>query len=192
MLHWAVSLLGFAYSFINFRLQEESEKPPFEIPTICFVHGGLAVAHTGSHTHAKTSLSRTWLVEELLNLDEDNKFYKFINNGHAVPSAAVDLADDPVLTFTTEFLCFIQHIQYWKTGGMVYISDLQGDNTGTTPLLTDPQIMTSPSIAERKNLFGGGNDPDTLRAFPSQHVCNKFCWWFKLPTLSETGSQRLL
>ncbi|KAJ6462989.1 hypothetical protein C8R45DRAFT_841444, partial [Mycena sanguinolenta] len=176
-----LSRLPLGLCFINFKLQD-LEKPSFEIPTIRFVHGGLAVAHTGSHTHAKTSLSRTWLVEELLNLDEDNKFYKFINNDYAVPSTAVDLADDLALTSTAEFLCFIQHIQYWKTGSMVYISDLQG----TTSLLTDPQIMTSPSIAEGKNLFGGGNDPKAFMAFPSQHICNKFCWWFKLPLLSET------
>ncbi|KAJ6493132.1 hypothetical protein C8R45DRAFT_824952, partial [Mycena sanguinolenta] len=114
----AVSLLGHAYSFINFKLQD-SEKSPFEIPTIRFVHGGLAVAYIGSHTHAKTSHSFTWLVEELLNLDEDNKFYKFINNDYTIPYTAVDLADDPALTSTAKFLCFIQHIQYWMTGGMV-------------------------------------------------------------------------
>ncbi|KAJ7598200.1 hypothetical protein C8J56DRAFT_1038979 [Mycena floridula] len=37
------------------------------------------------------------------------------------------------------FLCFSQHVQYLKTGGLAYISDYQG----ASDLLTDPQIMTS-------------------------------------------------
>jgi hypothetical protein len=36
-------------------------------------------------------------------------------------------------------------------------------------------------------LFGEGNVGAAFDAFPTQHVCNKYCKWFKLEHLGGTG-----
>ncbi|KAJ7718654.1 hypothetical protein B0H16DRAFT_1337362, partial [Mycena metata] len=58
---------------------------------------------------------------------------------------------------------------------------------GTLKLLTDPQIMTAPSIGEGVEIWGEGNIPAAFNAFPEQHVCNKFCTWFQLPSALATA-----
>jgi hypothetical protein len=49
---------------------------------------------------------------------------KYISNNNAKPRAAV--MADPAPAEVAEFLAFTQHVQYWKSGGRVYLSDLQG------------------------------------------------------------------
>ncbi|KAJ6607727.1 hypothetical protein B0H10DRAFT_2439417 [Mycena sp. CBHHK59/15] len=110
---WAVSIMTFTYSFIEHFLEKSPNPLPFPSPR---------------------SVS---FMQELID-EERNGFYKFINNDSAVPvllPAAV-----PSLSALAEFLAFTQHVQYYKSGGMVYLLDLQG----TVGLLTDPQIMTAP------------------------------------------------
>ncbi|KAJ7053075.1 hypothetical protein C8F01DRAFT_1261250 [Mycena amicta] len=87
-----------------------------------------------------------------------------------------------------EFLAFAQHLQYWKSGGKVYISDLQG----TVSLLTDPQVMTSPDIPNSAQLFGDGNVPEAFLAFPKQHQCNKFCRWFRVPQFNALAAYAVM
>ena len=78
-----------------------------------------------------------------------------------------------------------------------------GTLTGAGHLLTDPQIMTNPYVlidiciplavhnlliiftgsSFGKFLFGDGNITEAFNVFPVQHICNKYCEWFKLPTL---------
>ncbi|KAJ6586225.1 hypothetical protein B0H10DRAFT_2198072 [Mycena sp. CBHHK59/15] len=174
---WAISIMTFTYSFIEHFLEKSPNPPPFPIPEICFVHAGVALVHqqdAGPLGNKKATICRSYLIEE-----EHSGFYKFINNGSAVPvplPAAV-----PSLSALAEFLAFTQHVQYYKSGGMVYLSDLQG----TVGLLTDPQIMTAPSIGDGIEIFGEGNVPAAFSAFPMQHVCNKFCHWFQLPVLQQ-------
>ncbi|KAJ7028213.1 hypothetical protein C8F04DRAFT_1188755 [Mycena alexandri] len=50
-----------------------------------------------------------------------------------------------------------------------------------------PQIMTAPSIGEGVEIWGEGNVPAAFNAFPEQHVCNKFCTWFQLPSALATA-----
>ncbi|CAK5283906.1 unnamed protein product, partial [Mycena citricolor] len=52
----------------------------------------------------------------------------------------VDCHTDHPLFYMADILCFTQHVQYEKSGGLVFISDYQGSKL----LLSDPQIMTSP------------------------------------------------
>jgi hypothetical protein len=63
----------------------------------------------------------------------------------------------------------LQHLQYWKTDGMVYISDFQGMQhglrllsglarrlntlTGAGHLLIDPQVMTNPYVLRLRLIF---------------------------------------
>ncbi|KAJ7688834.1 hypothetical protein B0H17DRAFT_1135375 [Mycena rosella] len=125
-------------------------------------------------------------------IDTDTEdFVKFIHNGDSVPLLN---PDDPLYPIA-EFLCFTQHVQYFKTDGTVFLSDLQG--TGTW--LTDPQIMASPygfvlspplnfnvryrEIGNGAEMFGEGNVGRVFVQFPEQHICNAYCDWFHLPSL---------
>ncbi|KAF8188604.1 hypothetical protein K438DRAFT_1972294 [Mycena galopus ATCC 62051] len=151
------------------------------IPQLRFVHAGVAVSHdqaAGNNISNTSSIRRTYLVEEFI--EESDGFVKFVHNGDA--NSLLD-TDDPFYHIA-EFFCFTQHVQYFKTDGTVFLSDLQGSDM----LLTDPQIMTSPKIADGKDIFGGGNVSSVFENFPRQHVCNAYCSWFNLPAMD--GSQK--
>ncbi|KAJ6603964.1 hypothetical protein B0H10DRAFT_1821761 [Mycena sp. CBHHK59/15] len=172
VLLWAMSIMTFTYSFINHFIANAPDSPPFDIPEVRIVDGGI----TGPIPNTKSTICRSYLVEEMIDEEKDG-FYKFISNGDAIPVPQV--AND--LSSVTEFLSFTQHVQYHKARGAVYLSDLQGIRN----LLTDPQIMTAPSIGEGLDIFGDGNVPAAFNAFPQQHMCNKFCHWFQLPALKQ-------
>ncbi|KAJ6576294.1 hypothetical protein B0H10DRAFT_2345696 [Mycena sp. CBHHK59/15] len=109
---WAVSIMTFTYSFIEHFLEKSPNPPPFPIPEIRFVHAGPL-------GNKKATICRSYLIEKLID-EERNGFYKFINNDSAVPvllPAAV-----PSLSALAEFLAFTQHVQYYKSGGMVYLA----------------------------------------------------------------------
>ncbi|KAJ7480476.1 hypothetical protein B0H11DRAFT_2420684 [Mycena galericulata] len=147
-----------------------------------FIHAGVAAVHqaaSGPPANNKSSICRSYLIEEYIDEEKDG-FYKFINNASAVP-IKLPTADSS-LSLLAIFLSFTQHVQYYKTKGMVYLSDLQG----SSKLLTDPQIMTAPMIGDGAEIFGEGNVPAAFEAFPKQHICNQFCHWFKLPAFEET------
>ncbi|KAJ7212725.1 hypothetical protein GGX14DRAFT_361618 [Mycena pura] len=181
VIYWASSILMFTYSFVDHVLELDGEtgSPP-PIPRLCFVDTGVALVHdqaTGNTTPSNSTSPRcVYLLEELIDVsDKEADFVKYIHNGDALP--LLEPADP--LYYNAEFLCFAQHVQYFKSGGLVFISDLQG----SADLLTDPQIMTSPTISRGKNMFGEGNVPKAFEAFPDQHQCNHYCTWFKLPPL---------
>ncbi|KAJ7745812.1 hypothetical protein DFH07DRAFT_776580 [Mycena maculata] len=132
----------------------------------------VAVSHdqaSGNNVANTSSLLRTYLVEEVIDTDSED-FVKVVHNGNAVPLLALE---DPLYNIA-QFLCFTQHIQYFKNDGAVFLSDLQ-----------DPQIMME--ISGNKNIFGDGNVGKVFTLFPKQHICNKYCEWFKLPTVKESG-----
>jgi hypothetical protein len=195
VLYWAKALLGLVYDFIDRAIADASDPPPFVIPHVRFVEAGLALSYSqgSSKPTLKTGTARTaFLLEEVIEGDD---FTKFIHNMD--PDPLLD-PDQDGYEFAL-FLAFTQHIQYVKTGGLVYISDYQGmcsesmtqysifstDRTGNTKLLTDPQIMTHSSVSEGKDMFGGGNIEKAVSEFERRHVCNEFCKWpgFGLKTL---------
>lgn len=67
------------------------------------------------------SVCTAYLIEELL-LDAES-FIKFIHNGTCHTLVEPDKPKYDV----AEFLAFTQHVQYFKTGGLAYISDYQGN-----------------------------------------------------------------
>ncbi|KAJ7926367.1 hypothetical protein B0H13DRAFT_1599685 [Mycena leptocephala] len=124
LLYWASSLMDFAYSAIALCVSYADEPPPFTIPKLRFVHAGVAVSHdqaSGTNISNTSSIWRTYLVEEFIE-DGLDGFTKFVHNGSANP--LVD-HDDPQFEIA-EFLCFVQHMQYFKTDGTVFVSDFQG------------------------------------------------------------------
>jgi hypothetical protein len=68
------------------------------------------------------AFSAVYFTEELIPTTASNKFMKFIHNGNASPR----MLGDPVADEIAEFLSFMQHVQYIKMGGQVFISDYQG------------------------------------------------------------------
>ncbi|KAF8199240.1 hypothetical protein K438DRAFT_1500860, partial [Mycena galopus ATCC 62051] len=124
LLYWASSLMKFTYSAINRFRSKASTPPPFEIPQLRFVRAGIAVCHdqvTGSNISNPSSIKRTYLVEVFIEGGPD-AFVKFVHNGDT--NALLDAGEE--LYFIAEFLCFTQHLQYFKTDGTVFLSDLQG------------------------------------------------------------------
>ncbi|KAG1730901.1 hypothetical protein EDB19DRAFT_2010419 [Suillus lakei] len=94
-------------------------------------------------------------------------FLKFIHNMDSNPL----LDEDDYHNKVASFFAFTQH--YVKTGGLAFISDYQG----STELLTDPQILTDPSVGKGTDIFGDGNMECTVSMFEKQHKCNEFCEW---------------
>jgi hypothetical protein len=69
---------------------------------------------------SKSSIRRLYLVEELIDEQRDG-FHKFINNGSAIP---LPPPNDETLLTLADILSFTQHVQFYETRGMVYLSDL--------------------------------------------------------------------
>ncbi|KAF9541947.1 hypothetical protein CPC08DRAFT_650400, partial [Agrocybe pediades] len=181
LLGWANSLMELSYSFIDDFLRRSSIRPPFPIPRLRFVRGCIAYSLKpveASGQAPPTSHRAVYLLEELI--DTASPFIKYIHNGDATPLQEEGEAGYEMGVF----LCFIQHLQYSKTYGQAYLSDFQGAGN----LLTDPQIMSLPRLLEenqaKHGLFGEGNVGTAFEAFTMQHLCNKYCEWFKLDALS--------
>jgi hypothetical protein len=122
---WASALMTCVYDFIK-----ESEAgigfPPFDVPRMQYVQCGLAISkpedsnHPGpSHGHA------AYLIEEYIDTNKTsgkNWFVKYLNNSSARPRQF----EDPKKNLRAEFLSFAQHVQFWKTDGLAFVSDFQG------------------------------------------------------------------
>ncbi|KAG1887220.1 hypothetical protein F4604DRAFT_1570992 [Suillus subluteus] len=170
ILYWAKALLGLVYNFIDRAIADTSDPPPFNIPRVRFVEAGLALSYsqgTGKSTLKTATIPcGAFLLEEIIDGED---FTKFIHNMD--PDPLLD-PDQDGYDFA-QFLAFTQHVQYMKTGGLVFISDYQG----ITKLLTDPQIMTHSSVSQGNDIFGEGNIEKAVSEFERRHVCNEFCKW---------------
>ncbi|CAK5277258.1 unnamed protein product [Mycena citricolor] len=175
LLLWAISLFDFSLSFVHSCLQTIGTPPStLIVPDIRFVEGGVALVHditTGPNVQVASSLRQSLLIEELI----PSPFVKFVHNRAPVPHLTVTHE----LYYIAEFLCFTQHIQYEKSGGLVFISDYQGSKE----VLLDPQIMTSPDIGNNGSMFGGGNVAQLFEDFPKKHQCSAYCQFFGLKPL---------
>jgi hypothetical protein len=104
--------MGIIYNFIKTKIVTYG-KPPFVIPTMCFVKNALIIAD---------STREAYLVEEVIDKGADEMFVKYIGNGSVkpfdfLPGKAADRA---------QFLAFAQHVQYMKTKSLAFIRDFQG------------------------------------------------------------------
>ncbi|KAI5992424.1 hypothetical protein EDD15DRAFT_2168292, partial [Pisolithus albus] len=176
ILYWASALLQMTYEYIDYSIRQSHDLsiPAWiaNIPCLRFVAAGLALAYSptfkGLSTISTESVTSAYLLEEKIKC-EDGKFTKFIHNTRC--SSLLKPNDDG---FTiAEFLIFTQHVQYMKTDGLAYISDYQGGRT----LLTDPQILTHPSIGGGADIFGEGNMEIGVELFEHEHICNRYCMW---------------
>ncbi|KAJ7075214.1 hypothetical protein B0H15DRAFT_757061, partial [Mycena belliarum] len=149
------------------RFLSKPDSPKFcpFIPRMRYVQ--VALATDGTVDGKPGGENSLFLLEEVINSETEGEFRKYINNKSAVPT---DFKDARFIS-RAEFLAFTQHYQYICTHGLVFVSDYQG---GTT-LLTDPQLMSDPSLG---NIFGNGNLPDACDSFKSEHECNLYCRFF--------------
>ncbi|KAJ6537556.1 hypothetical protein DFH09DRAFT_1369095 [Mycena vulgaris] len=148
-------------------------KPDFEIPLMRFVQGGLAISEDGS---------KIFLIEEAIRVIEHGPFHKFMHNRNVKPIPLKD-ADDAT---RGRFLAFTQHLQYWMTLKLFFLSNYQGGKG----LLTDPQVL---STSELGAIFAEGNISSGFASLEQDHICNEFCTFFQLridyqdwPTDSES------
>lgn len=115
-LTWASALLRMVYSFMD-REDTTLGPPPFSVPQMSFVKAMLAVCHDGAQ-------DKIFLVEQFI----PDEFFRYIHNSK--PTPADDLPSIDALE-RAEFLCFAQHVQWLKTGELVFASDAQGMLTTT-------------------------------------------------------------
>lgn len=121
LLAWAASLLEYSYHRIDERIDDIGPPFGFDILHLCFVKAGIAFTQKdiGPSASAKSLSTRAiYLLEELI----EAPFGKYIHNGDATPLRDPDEEGYDV----SVFLCFIQHVQYQYSGGLVFISDFQG------------------------------------------------------------------
>jgi hypothetical protein len=116
---WASALMSCVYDFIN-ESEADIGFPPFDIPRMQYVQCGLAISkpEDPGPSHATTA----YLIEEYIETSGKNWFVKYLNNSSAKPRQF----DDPKKTLRSVFLSFAQHVQFWKTDGLAFVSDFQG------------------------------------------------------------------
>jgi len=111
---WGQVLLDLVYMFVK-KCIVSCGNPPFPIPKMWFVDAALAVEHiTGEDMGCAFLLVET--------IEDQVKFRKYMNNVSAVPLSFNQNED----TKQAKFLVFMQHVQYYKTRKLAFISDYQG------------------------------------------------------------------
>ena len=152
---WSRALLEMTDQYV---LQEITirGKPPMEVPRFRFVRAALAIERQESSGLGGIAGGRVFLVEELIPANTEGDFRKFIHNNSAISNYFADSDDEN----RAEFLAFAQHLQFWQTGRLLFVTDFQGEClliTGSSPLtravlllllsggnslLSDPQLVT--------------------------------------------------
>ncbi|KAI6105969.1 hypothetical protein EDD16DRAFT_1633063 [Pisolithus croceorrhizus] len=165
-LYWAKALLTMTYDFIDSAISSAASVLPFKIPHLRFVEARLALAHS-QFTKGLVKPKFGGTVCSIYLLEEKIKggsatFTKYIHNMDCRPSLSVHEDGYDI----AEFLAFTQHVQYSKTGGLVFISDYQGNADDLDS-----------SIGDGSDVFSEGNVESTVASFEKHHECNRFCKW---------------
>ena len=136
---WASILLDLTYQFIARKIEKmpvggQLSCPIPVIPTLRFTRSVIALVR-------EPSMEKAFLVEEWIALDNnEHPFIKYL--GNRFPESCVPPTASPEAHNIAEFLVFAQHVQWEKTGGLVFTSDYQGAGS----ILTDPQITSNPYV----------------------------------------------
>ncbi|KAI6018337.1 hypothetical protein EDC04DRAFT_2576324, partial [Pisolithus marmoratus] len=165
-LYWAKALLTMTYDFIDGAILSADSPPPFKIPHLHFVEAVLALAHL-QLTKGLVKPKFGGMVCSVYLLEEKIKggsavFIKYIHNMDCRPSLSADMDGYDI----AKFLAFTQHVQYSKTGGLVFVSDYQGNSNALDS-----------SIGDGLDIFSEGNVESTVASFDKHHECNRFCKW---------------
>lgn len=87
-----------------------------------YVKAGLAIQVSKDSTGTQAGKQNAYLLEEFIDSEEPGWFVKYLNNNSAKPHKF----KDEERSIRAEFLSFSQHVQFIETGGLAYLSDLQG------------------------------------------------------------------
>jgi hypothetical protein len=113
---WASALMLCVYEFID----KKGQTPPFDIPQMRYVDYGLAISKMD---HCSAFLLEEFIEAPVERIQNGAKgFVKYLNNNSAQPRSF----SDRKLAHRAEFLSFAQHVQFWQTDGLAFVSDLQG------------------------------------------------------------------
>ena len=119
---WAQALLQLSYDYIKTFDDDNGPPPPHLMnpPQFRFVRAALAVKQGKSSRD-----TRAFLLEEEIDEATKGKFRKYFNNTSPVPCQfSGENATKNILR--ADFLAFTQHLQFWKTGKLVFVADYQG------------------------------------------------------------------
>ena len=198
---WTNSLLQDVYDFISKYQKHANTACPTKIPQFCFVTVGLAM------TTFLSDKKEVFLIEELIWHEEEGSWRKYINNNSYHACYFPDNKNQQ----HAEFLAFCQHVQYWRTGGLMFTSDYQGmwfslpsssmtnvelcrrkhcsqwptnySSSVSIPCEKMTQSFTVSSSDLGGKLFSQGNIQQTHSNFKNEHIYNTFCKSFKVPTI---------
>lgn len=113
-LTWAHALMGLTYAFIDSFQQCDGTPSAIVVPRLRFVTAGLAIGQNTTKERGDVLI-----LEDVIQ----TPFLKYINNGSAaLPNVSRTESEHN----TAEFLAFAQHVQFWKTKKLAFISDFQG------------------------------------------------------------------
>lgn len=124
ILYWAKVFFKLAEDFVTKRIRNAPEPLPFTIPSIHFIDASFTFQYPmnlWARGPKVTTVDAAYLCKEEIP-DANTEFTKFIHNGNCVPLVKPGKPEYDV----TQFLAFIQHVQYVKTKGLAYVSDYQG------------------------------------------------------------------
>jgi hypothetical protein len=119
---WSSALFVMTYDWMAQRVIDLNlGVPPFEVPQVVFVKTALAYEQSSASGSAD---AKVFLIEEDIARCEGGaiKFKKYTNN---VVSTILNLKD-PGDQHRAAFFRFAQHVQYFKTGKLVFVADHQG------------------------------------------------------------------
>ena len=118
---WASGLMTCVYDFMK-ESEADVGLPPFNVPHMQYVQCGLAISKPKGQACPGHS---AYLIEEYIETNKTGGkgwFIKYLNNSSARPRQF----EDPRQTLRAKFLSFAQHVQFWKTDGLAFVSDFQG------------------------------------------------------------------
>ena len=135
---WGQSLVSMTFQFVDDRISVLGE-PPLKIPKMSFVQAGLA---------KEEGDGQVYLIEQLIDEKTEGLFRKYIHNAVAKPVIWGTHDDKDVVR--ADFLAFSQHLQYWKSSKLVFVSDYQGLFLLSTGSSLDSLILSTVLIPGRR------------------------------------------
>jgi hypothetical protein len=127
--YWAGLYFDYALDWVSTKDAEfaaaEAVVPAYiDPPFLRFVN--MAMAVTGLD-NSGSLYKKSYIIEELI--PNATRFVKYIHNTTAAPLVKIEDGETEEEVAIAEYLCFIQHVLYFITDGMLYLSDFQGELT---------------------------------------------------------------
>lgn len=116
---WGAALLKLVHDFMDAFEKQNGKSLFLDRPNFRFVKTALAIEQGCVNTER-----RAFLIEEIIDDETEGRFRKYCGNTSPVPFQFP--LDDVLNKDRAEFLAFTQHVQYWKTGKLVFVADYQG------------------------------------------------------------------